>query len=93
MDEKRDDVIIHASPDVYVDDVTRKTWQSCCFECDREVVLYVTKTMITVSILAFAMFSIASNTDPCKDMAFPTGLIGMIAGSFIEQGHQRMAKK
>ena len=76
-----------------VDDTFRSTWQSCCFECDREVVLYFTKTAITVSILVFAMFRIASNTDPCKDQAFENSLIGLIAGSFIEQGSQRMLKK
>ena len=74
-------------------DVSRKTWTSCCFECDREVVLYMTKTFITVAIMTFAMYRIAANDDPCKEQSFEHGLIGMIAGSFIEQGHQRMVKK
>ena len=89
-----EDVAMHIPPndEPAVDD-TRSTWQSCCFECDREVVLYFTKTAITVSILAFAMFRIASNTDACKDQAFENSLIGLIAGSFIEQGTQRMLKK
>ena len=79
--------------ETYDVDVSRKTWTSCCFECDREVVLYVTKTAIQVGILIFAMYRIASNNDPCKDMAFPTGLICTVLGSYIEQGHQRMVKK
>ena len=74
-------------------DLTRREWSSCCFKCDRSVVLYMTKTMITISIMIFAMFRIASNDDPCKEQSFEHGLIGMIAGSFIEQGHQRMVKK
>ena len=97
MEVEKKDVVVH--PDQHAlsvafdDDVNRKTWQSCCFECDREVVLYMTKTLITVSVLGFAMYSIASNTDPCKDLSFPTGLICTILGSFIEQGHQRMKNK
>ena len=74
-------------------DVSRKTWQSCCFQCDREVVLYATKTFITITVLVFAMARVITNTDACKDMSFPTSLIGMIAGSVIEQGHARMLKK
>jgi hypothetical protein len=101
MDErKREDVVVHTlsiepktTEHAFDVDVSRKTWQSCCFECDREVVLYMTKTLMTVSIMAFAMFRITSNTDPCKEQSFEHGLIGMIAGSFIEQGHQRMIKK
>ena len=88
-----EDVAMHIPPNEPAVDPSRKTWQSCCFACDREVVLYFTKTLITVSVLGFAMYRIASNTDPCKDLSFPTGLICTILGSFIEQGHQRMIKK
>jgi len=91
-----DDVAMHLPPNeaAAVDDTEPKsTWRSCCFECNREVVLYFTKVTITVAILALAMFRIASNTDPCKDQAFENSLIGLIAGSFIEQGSQRMIKK
>jgi hypothetical protein len=87
------EVAMHLPPSEAAAVEPRSTWQSCCFECDREVVLYFTKTAITVSILVFAMFRIASNTDPCKDQAFENSLIGLIAGSFIEQGSQRMMKK
>jgi len=89
-----EDVAMHIPPlnEPAVDD-TRGTWQSCCFQCDRSVVLYFTKTAITVSVLGFAMHGIASNTDPCKDMSLPTVLICTILGSFIEQGHQLMVKK
>ena len=91
-----EEVAVHVQPnEAAVDDTdtARKTWQSCCFACDREVVLYATKTAVTVSVLVFAMYRIASNTDPCKDQAFENSLIGLIAGSFIEQGSQRMLKK
>ena len=100
-----DAVVLHAPPtatrrtvsiepvDAFDVDVSRKTWTSCCFECDREVVLYVTKTLTTMSVLGFAMYRIASNNDPCKDLSFPTGLICTVLGSYIEQGSQRMSKK
>ena len=91
-----EDVAMHLPPlndEPAVDGTSRKTWQSCCFECDREVILFFTKTITVLSVLAFAMHSIVSNSDPCKDMSFPTGLICTILGSFIEQGHQRMVKK
>ena len=71
----------------------RRIWHSCCFECDRDVVMYSTKTIFSASILAFSMYIVLTNTDPCKDLAFPTGLIGAILGSFAEQGSQRMSSK
>ena len=96
--ERRQDVVVHPPHEPKIDntfevDISRKTWTSCCFECDREVVLYMTKTSITVATMIFAMYRIASHNDPCKELSFEHGLIGMIAGSFIEQGHQRMVKK
>ena len=72
---------------------TEKEWHSCCFSCDKTVVLYMTKTAFSAIILSFAMYIVLSNDDPCKDLAFPTGLIGAILGSFAEQGHQRMTKE
>ena len=101
MEKKRhEDVVVHtlsiepkATTDAFDVDVTRRTWKSCCLECDREVVLYMTKTVITLSIMIFAMYRIASNDDPCQEQSFEHGLIGMIAGSYIEQGSQTMVKK
>ena len=74
-------------------DVTRKTWTSCCFTCDREIVLFATKTAVQFMILVFAMYRIVKNADPCRDMSFPTGLICTVLGSYIESGHQRMLKR
>ena len=71
----------------------RTIWRSCCFRCDRSVILYATKTVFSGAVLAFAMFNIISNTDPCRDLSFSTSLIGLIAGSYVEQGSQAMNKK
>ena len=66
-----------------------RLWRSCCLECDRSIVLYATKTIFSGIILGFSMYIIILHSDdPCKDLAFPTGLIGAILGSFAEQGSQ-----
>ena len=65
-----------------------EVWHSCCFECDKQVVVYATKTIINIIVLSFGMYQIISNEDPCKDMSFPTGLICTILGSYVEQGMQ-----
>jgi hypothetical protein len=64
------------------------SWKSCCFECDREVVLYSAKITFSMVTLVFGMYMILSNEDPCKDLAFPVSLVSMIAGSFVEQGQR-----
>ena len=72
----------------------RTVWHSCCgLRCDRSVVLFATKSLFSGVVLAFAMYNIISNHDPCKDLSFSTGLVGMIAGSYIEQGSSQMLKK
>ena len=71
----------------------RTVWHSCCFRCDKSVVLFTTKTIFSGAVLAFAIYNIVSNEDPCKDLSFSTGLIGMIAGSYIEQGSFQILKK
>lgn len=61
-------------------------WQSCCIKCDKQVVQYVTKTFFAVCILGFTCIQIANNTDPCNPLlTWYTSLVGMIAGSYIEQ--------
>jgi hypothetical protein len=70
---------------------TREIWNSCCFNCDRDVVMYSSKLIFSLIILSFAMYTVLSNDDPCRDLSFPTGLIGTILGSFVEQGSQRMS--
>jgi hypothetical protein len=70
---------------------TRVIWQSCCLNCDRDVVMYLSKLLFSLTILTFAIYTVLSNDDPCRDLSFPTGLIGTILGSFVEQGSQRMS--
>lgn len=61
-------------------------WRSCCFKCDRGAVRYSTKTCFSAVILIFALYEISTNEDPCNPLLnWLTGLVGMVAGSFIEQ--------
>ena len=80
-------------PSVATVEAERTVWHSCCFQCDRSVVLYATKTLFSAIVLGFAMYSILTNEDPCKDLSFSTGLVGLIAGSYVEQGSSQMLKK
>jgi len=66
-------------------------WRSSCCDCDKEVALYGSKLVISLIILAFAMYQIIVNEDPCKDMSFPTSLIAAILGSFTEQAYQKLS--
>lgn len=71
--------------------VNHHIWRSCCFTCDREVVQYVTKTIFSATILCFCLFMIGTNKDPCNGLLnWYTGLVGLIAGSYIEQGSAKM---
>ena len=65
-------------------------WKSTCCDCDKEVALYGSKLVISLIILAFAMYQIIVNDDDCKDMSFPTSLIAAILGSFTEQAYQKL---
>ena len=71
----------------------QQVWKSCCLICDKTVVLYTTKTLFNAVILGFSMYMVLTNKDPCKDLSFPTGLIGAILGSFAEQGSQHMTRR
>ena len=74
------------------EDTTRRQWRSCCLTCDKPVVLYLTKTAFSAVTLCFALYQIGSNKDPCNpNMSWYTGLVGMVAGAYIEQGAVHMS--
>ena len=86
-------VVIHPQlPQVANDDIdpTLRVWQSCCLKCDKDVVLYASKMLFSVGILAFSMWSIAVEENECKDMGVYFGLIGLVAGSVVESGSSNM---
>lgn len=67
-----------------------EVWESCCLRCDRDLVLYLAKLAVTGVAMGFAMFTIANNEDPCKDLSFYTGLLGTVLGSYLEQNSSGM---
>ena len=73
--------------------VSPRVWRSCCFDCDRDVVQYVTKTLFAGTILGFACIQIATNEDPCNPlMSWYTSMIGLVAGSYIEQASSNVTR-
>ena len=75
-------------------ETTRIIWRSCCLECDRSVVQFVTKTVFAGVILGFACTMIAIDDNPSDSplLSWYTSMIGLIAGSYIEQ-RTNMTKK
>ena len=65
----------------------RRIWRSCCLECDREVAQFITKTIFAGAILGFACVMIATDDDPSSSplLSWYTSMIGLVAGSYIEQ--------
>ncbi len=59
--------------------------------CDQTAVRYLVKSVFSGVTLAFSFYMIASNKDPCNaNMAYWTGLVGTVVGSFVEQGTQHL---
>jgi len=74
---------------------TRRVWRSCCMECDRQVVQFIVKTIFAGSILGFACIMIATDADPTNSplLSWYTSMIGLVAGSYIEQGTSMQGRK
>ena len=73
----------------------RRIWRSCCLECDRELVKFITKTVFAGSILGFACAMIATDGDPSNSplLSWYTSMIGLVAGSYIEQSSNMQGRK
>lgn len=69
-------------------------WKSCCFQCEPRVLIYFTKITFSAVTLLWALWQISANEDPCNpNMSWYTGLVGMVAGSYIESGSHAMKKR
>ena len=75
--------------------VEKRVWRSCCFDCDKEVAQFLVKTIFAGAILAFACIQIATSGEPAADplMSWYTSMIGLVAGSYIEQNTSTRLKK
>ena len=74
---------------------TRHIWRSCCLVCDREVAQFITKTIFAGAILGFSCIMIATDDDPGDSplMSWYTSMIGLVAGSYIEQAGSLQSRK
>lgn len=74
--------------------VPEPAWRSCCFSCEPRVLIYFTKITFSAVTLLWALYMISSNEDACNpNMSWYTGLVGMVAGSYIEQGSHIVKRK
>lgn len=74
--------------------VPEPAWKSCCFQCEPRVLIYFTKITFSAVTLLWCLYMISSNEDPCNpNMSWYTGLVGMIAGSYIESGSNAVKRK
>mgnify|MGYP003135240789 CR=1 FL=1 len=58
-------------------------FKSCCFECDKELVLYFGKMIISGSVLGFSFIMLQN---PANDVAFYTSTISLLLGHFLNSG-------
>ena len=73
------------------DDIDDVVWDSCCLRCDRDIVVYLGKMCVSISVLTFC-FLMLQNT--ANDAAYYTSTISLLLGHFLgEQSGQNAKKK
>ena len=65
-------------------------YKSCCFECDKEFVLYIGKMTISMSVLCFSFLMLQN---PENDVAFYTSTISLLLGHFLNNPISKKEKK
>lgn len=60
-------------------EIKRRRWKSCCLTCDKDVVQYLMKYFILISLMIF--FSIELHfSNKCETDQLYTGLLSMVIG-------------
>ena len=77
---KQKSILIEGKRKLYEPD---EEFKSCCFECDKELVLYLGKMVISGSVLAFSFIMLQN---PANDVAFYTSTISLLLGHFLNSG-------
>ena len=73
------------------DDLDDVVWDSCCLRCDKDIVVYLGKMFVAISVLVFS-FLMLQNT--ANDAAYYTSTISLLLGHFLgEQSGQNAKKK
>ena len=57
-----------------------EVWDCLCLHCDKELVLHLTRVLISSSVLAFCMLQLANGNG---DNAFYSSTLSLILGAFL----------
>jgi len=63
----------------------QKAWRSCCFMCERSFVVFITQTLLGMSILAFCAHQLSGVDYDCNRATPYWGLVGTICGFFFRK--------
>ena len=85
--EKKNSVIIDGKRMLHEPD---EEYKSCCFDCDKELVLYIGKMTISMSVLGFSFLMLQN---PANDVAFYTSTISLLLGHFLNNPISKKDKK
>ena len=55
-------------------------FKSCCMTCDKELVLYIGKMSISISVLLFSFYMLQN---PENDVAYYTSTLSLLLGHFL----------
>jgi len=83
--EKRETVIVKHDSGVYHDGkkylyAPDEEFKSCCMSCDKELVLYIGKMTISISVLLFSFYMLQ---DKDNDVAYYTSTLSLLLGHFL----------
>jgi hypothetical protein len=70
----------------------RQTWQSCCLEADRQMVVWFGQLLLMLSVLAFCAVRLVAADGECDRSSPYIGLISFILGkalaSVVDSGRE-----
>ena len=70
----------------------RQTWQSCCLEADRQMVVWFGQLLLMLSVLAFCAVQLVAADGECDRSSPYIGLISFILGkalaSVVDSGRE-----
>ena len=55
------------------------TWRSCCYDCNKNAVMYFTQVSIIVGIMVFCIFKLITDNTCVAQQAY-TGLLTLLIG-------------
>lgn len=55
------------------------TWRSCCYDCNKNAVMYFTTISIIVGIMVFCIYKLSTN-ESCENQTAYMGLLTLLLG-------------